>query len=88
MGQFTKEINILSWNICGWTQNNSKSREAIILGLKCDVVVLQETHLKNDNIIVIPGYKCDSVFFNNRKEANVRGRKGMVALLCYSEMNC
>lgn len=81
-------MSILSWNVCGWTQNNAKNREAIVLGLKCDIVVLQETHLKNENIVVVPGYRCDPTFFNNRKEANIRGRKGYggVAMLFKNEM--
>ena len=52
------------------------------------MVILQETHLRNNEIINISGYISDPQFFNNRKESNIRARKGYggVAILFRSEV--
>ena len=77
----------MSWNLGGWTVGNSIFREAVITGLKCDIVVVQETHLKHDNIISVPGYLCDKTFFNNRKVTHNRAKKGYggVAILFHND---
>ena len=73
----------MSWNICGWTNENKWMREEVILGLKCNIIVLQETHLKKDDILNVPGYFCDKRFFHNRQSNHIRARKsyGGVAIL-------
>ena len=78
----------MSWNVCGWNDNNAKCREAVVLGMNCDIIVLQETHLNKDGLIKIPGYVSDKKFFHNRKETNIRAKKnyGGVAFLFKHEM--
>ena len=60
----------------GWSENNAFCKQSVIIGLNCDVLVLQETHLKKDCIIQIPGYVSEPRFFHNRSQTNVRARKG------------
>ena len=78
----------MSWNIGGWTRENAWSREAVVLGLSCDIIVLQETHLRYDNVINIPGYVCDKMYFNNRKDTHIRAKKGYggVAMLFHKDL--
>ena len=73
----------MSWNVSGWTENNANSRQSILLGFNCDILVLQETHLKTNSLIKIPGYVSDNNYFNNRSETNVKAKKcyGGVAIL-------
>lgn len=66
----------MSWNVGGWTNNNGWSRECVVVGLNCDIVVLQETHLIGDSKLNVPGYLCEKMYFHNRKNTHVRAKKG------------
>ena len=74
-------MNIASWNINGWTDNNNILREKIIQNLDCKIVCLSETHLKDKNNINIPGFTW---YGHNRvvKHVNaVRGSGGVGILI-------
>ena len=59
------------------------------MGIKPDVLLLQETHLNGDNIINIDGYISDVLFFNNRTERHVNANKdyGGVAILFHNTVH-
>ena len=50
-------MNIGSWNINGWNENNSLIRENILLSLSDNVWFITETHLKTEENIHVPGLK-------------------------------
>jgi len=66
-------LNVGSWNVNGWTGENSVLRESIINKLDLDVVCISETHLKNNEHIEFEGFTC---FNNNRKLVHRRAPKG------------
>ena len=46
-------LTLLSWNINGWYDNTKSIRKNIIAGMKADIVVLCETHLKDDDKVYV-----------------------------------
>ena len=72
-------LNIASWNVNGWTNNNSILREEIIKCLNCDIICLSETHLTAGKNIEIPGYTWRGN--NRRKHVNAVKGSGGVGIL-------
>ncbi|MES9883775.1 MAG: reverse transcriptase family protein [Sedimenticola sp.] len=71
-------MTLASWNVNGYyvNQANVASREFranIIDCINCDIVSLCETHLKHDELIILPGYKWVG---NNRKNLTPGATRG------------
>lgn len=62
-------------NVCGWTKSNHDLRSNLIKHVNCDIVSLNETHLSDDNGIVLTelGYKWKGF---NRKNLHINAPKG------------
>lgn len=58
--------------MCGWTELNAPLRQAIILSQNCDIFSVNETHLKPNCIISIPGYTW---YGHNRQYTHHRAKK-------------
>ena len=73
-------ITISSWNINGWTRNNSSLRENIIKYINSDIFCLIETHLDKDRSIDCDGYTC---YLHNRssRHRNPSKASGGIAIL-------
>ena len=68
-----------------WTINNSLVRQNIFLGIKPDVICLQETRLQNNDVIHLAGYVTNSALFHNRAEINKNAKKGTVGSLYFHQ---
>ncbi len=50
-------MNIGSWNVQGWTNDNQIVRLKLLNKANFDIICLTETHLVNTNVIELDGYK-------------------------------
>ena len=77
---------MISWNINGWYEDSKQTRIDIINSLNPHIVVLCETHLKNNEQICINGYDC---FSFPRGERHLRAKKnyGGVCVLIKKTLN-
>ena len=50
-------IKLSHLNVNGWTQNNAMLRKNLLKHSKADFICVNETHLKKDDIISLPGYQ-------------------------------
>lgn len=80
------------WNVRGWHSNQNSDnyylRSLCVNELGLDILGIAETHLVNDNMIELEGYRW---FGNNRKVIHVRARTGSggVGFLVKNELlNC
>ncbi len=81
-------LTLAVWNVNGWTLENEKLREQIILSQNIDIFCVVETHFYNHRCeIRIPGY---TAFHHNRQAKHkraVRGSGGVAILINDSTMN-
>ena len=70
---YENSLNIASWNVNGWANNNCELRECIIQKSDIDVLCVCETHLIGGNVINVEKYKW---YGNNRVNQNIRSPKG------------
>ena len=65
------------WNVRGWNINthtdNYNIRSLCVQELNLDIIGIAETHLTNNNVLELDGYKW---FGNNRKNIHVRAKTG------------
>ena len=68
-------ISIGCWNVAGWFHKDSTLRVNAVIGSRCDIIGLVETHLRSNEIIEIKNYTW---FGNNRKIGNKRAICGLL----------
>ena len=51
-----REVRVATWNVNDWTEGNGDSRCNIISLMNIDVVMISETHLKDNDLISIPDF--------------------------------
>ena len=76
-------LTLVTWNINGWYENTKIIRANIIAGINPDIIVLCETHLKDDDKIYInEDYRAIP---HNRKATHLRAKKnyGGICLLIH-----
>ena len=49
-------LHIVQWNVESWTKDNAYLREKILLQIKPDIISVNETFLRNEDVIHLNGY--------------------------------
>ena len=65
-------IKLCHWNVCGWNAGDKLGKEKVIKYLDCAILTFNETHLKDEENVSLPGYTW---FGQNRSQLQVRARK-------------
>lgn len=65
-------LTVVHWNINGWTVWNCELREKILLDHNPDVISLNETHLKHNDVIHLQGY----IWFGHNRMKHFKAVKG------------
>ncbi len=62
---------MIHWNVNGWTDSNCGLRSLLLQSLDPDFISLNETHLKNDDIITLEGY----TWFGQNRNMHIKAPK-------------